>query len=102
MSYLDRLRCRVGACLALFEERFSALSLLSIPTLVLPPTASGNLISFSFKFSTLLAKSSIDCFLGEEVAVLLLLIERRSIPAWARFSETSECEKSGGAVKKQN
>ena len=58
-------------------------------------------MSFSFKFSTLLAKSSIDCFLGDGVAVLLLLTDLRSRPACARFKETSELEKSGGATKNQ-
>ena len=60
-------------------------------------TAKGNLMSFSFKFSTLLAKSSIDCFLGDGVAVLLLLTDRRSRPAWDKCKDTSELEKSGGA-----
>ena len=68
-----------------------------ITSLTLPDTANGSLISFSFKFSTLLAKSSMDCFLGDGVAVLL--IDRRSRPAWAKFKETSELEQSGGAEK---
>ena len=69
-----------------------------ITSVVLPDTAKGSLKSFSFRFSTLLARSSIDCFLGEGVAVLL--IERRSWPALARFKDTSELEKSGGAEQK--
>ena len=94
--YLDRLRLPFGnGGGGGFEEILSSPSLTG--SWAVAATANGNLISFSFKFSTLLAKSSMDCFLGDGVAVLLLLIDRRSRPAWDRCNDTSEFEKSGGA-----
>ena len=97
-TYLDRLKLPLGnGGGGGLEDTFSPPS--SITSLTLPDTANGSLMSFSFKFSTLLAKSSIDCFLGDGVAVLLLLIDRRSIPACAKFKDTSEWEKSGGAIR---
>ena len=94
--YLERLKLPFGnGGGGGLEEIVSSPSLTG--SWMLAATAKGNLINFSFRFSTLLAKSSMDCFLGDGVAVLLLLIDRRSRPAWDRCNDTSEFEKSGGA-----